>query len=62
MVAEVMGRPLQPAQPPWEMHVIEGLAGGMVGLIAKVHHAVIDGVAGAQLLAHCSTSRPRAAP
>ncbi len=51
MVAEVMGRPLQPAQPPWEMHVIEGLAGGMVGLIAKVHHAVIDGVAGAQLLA-----------
>jgi len=51
MVADVMGRPLQPEQPPWEMHVIEGLAGGMVGLIAKVHHAVIDGVAGAQLLA-----------
>jgi WS/DGAT/MGAT family acyltransferase len=51
MVAKVMGRPLQPEQPPWEMHVIEGLAGGMVGLIAKVHHAVIDGVAGAQLLA-----------
>jgi len=51
MVAEVMGRPLQPEQPPWEMHVIEGLAGGMVGLIAKVHHAVIDGVAGAHLLA-----------
>ena len=33
------------------MHVIEGLAGGKVGLIAKVHHSVIDGVAGAQLLA-----------
>ena len=51
LVAEVMGRPLTPGQPPWEMHVIEGLAGGKVGLIAKVHHAVIDGVAGAQLLA-----------
>ncbi len=51
MVAEVMGRPLQPDQPPWEMHVIEGMADGMVGLIAKVHHSVIDGVAGAQLLA-----------
>ena len=51
MVAEVMGRPLQPDQPPWEMHVIEDLAGGKVGLIAKVHHAVIDGVAGQQLLA-----------
>ena len=51
MAAEVMSRPLQPAQPPWEMHVIEDLAGGMVGLIAKVHHSVIDGVAGAALLA-----------
>jgi WS/DGAT/MGAT family acyltransferase len=51
MVAAVMGRPLTPAQPPWEMHVIEGLAGGRVALIAKVHHSVIDGVAGAQLLA-----------
>jgi WS/DGAT/MGAT family acyltransferase len=51
MVAAVMGRPLIPAQPPWEMHVIEGLAGGRVALIAKVHHSVVDGVAGAQLLA-----------
>ena len=51
MVAAVMGRPLIPAQPPWEMHVIEGLARGRVGLIAKVHHSVIDGVAGAQMLA-----------
>jgi diacylglycerol O-acyltransferase len=51
MVARVMGRPLQPAQPPWEMHVVEGLAGGTIGLIAKMHHSVIDGVAGAALLA-----------
>jgi diacylglycerol O-acyltransferase / wax synthase len=51
MVAAIMGRPLLSGQPPWEMHVIEGLSGGMIGLIAKVHHAVIDGVAGAQLFA-----------
>ena len=50
-VAEVMGRPLTPEQPPWEMHVLEGMADGMVGLIAKVHHSVIDGVAGAEMLA-----------
>ena len=46
-----MGRPLTPEQPPWEMHVVEGMADGMVGLIAKVHHSVIDGVAGAEMLA-----------
>jgi diacylglycerol O-acyltransferase / wax synthase len=51
MVAAVMGRPLDPQRPPWEMHVIEGLEGGRVGLIAKVHHSVIDGVAGVQLMA-----------
>ena len=51
MVAAIMGRPLMPAQPPGEMHVIEGLAKGRIGLIAKVHHSVVDGVAGAQLLA-----------
>jgi diacylglycerol O-acyltransferase len=50
-VAEVMSRPLMPGQPPWEMHVVEGMADGMVGLIAKVHHSVVDGVAGADMLA-----------
>ncbi len=50
-VAEVMGRPLTPGQPPWEMHLVEGMADGRVGLIAKVHHAVIDGVSGALMLA-----------
>ncbi len=50
-VAHVMGRPLMPEQPPWEMHVVEGMADGRVGLIAKVHHSVIDGVAGAEMLA-----------
>ena len=51
MVAAVMGRPLVPHQPPWEMYVIEGLEGGRIGLIAKIHHAVVDGVAGVQLMA-----------
>jgi diacylglycerol O-acyltransferase / wax synthase len=50
-VAEVLEHPLPPEQPPWEMHVLEGLEGGLVGLMAKVHHSVIDGVAGADLLA-----------
>jgi diacylglycerol O-acyltransferase len=50
-VAQVMGRPLMPEQPPWEMHVVEGMADGRVGLIAKVHHSVVDGIAGAEMLA-----------
>jgi diacylglycerol O-acyltransferase len=62
MVAQVMGRPLSVDQPPWEMHVIEGLEGGQVGLIAKVHHAVIDGVAGVELMAQLLDIAPEGRP
>lgn len=35
----------------WEIYLIQGLPGGRVALYAKVHHAAIDGVGGAELLA-----------
>jgi diacylglycerol O-acyltransferase / wax synthase len=62
LVAAVMGRPLHPGQPPWEMHIIEGLEGGRVGLLVKVHHAVIDGVAGVQLMAQLLDLSPEGRP
>ena len=50
-VASAMSRPLDPDQPLWEMHVVEGLQGGGTCLIAKVHHSILDGVSGASVLA-----------
>ncbi len=60
-VVEVLEHRLPPDQPPWEMHMLEGLEGGLVGLIAKVHHSVIDGVAGADLLARFLDLTPEVA-
>ncbi len=60
-VSDVMSRPLQPDQPPWEMHVIEKMAGARIGLIAKVHHAIVDGVAGVQLMAQLLDLTPEGA-
>ena len=37
-------------KPLWEIYVVEGLQGGRGALIAKIHHALADGVAGASLL------------
>ncbi|MEV4217593.1 wax ester/triacylglycerol synthase domain-containing protein [Nonomuraea sp. NPDC049725] len=50
-VARIHARRLDRARPLWEMHLIHGLAGGLVGVYTKVHHAAIDGVSGAETLA-----------
>jgi WS/DGAT/MGAT family acyltransferase len=59
-VATVMSRPLDPDRPLWEMHVVEGLEGGRAALVAKVHHAILDGVSGASMLAAFLDLTPRA--
>ena len=50
-VADTASRTLDPARPLWEMHVVEGLPDDRVAVVAKVHHAILDGVSGAELLA-----------
>lgn len=37
-------------KPLWEVYVVEGLQGGRGALIAKVHHSLANGIAGASLL------------
>ena len=50
IAGDITGRPLDRARPLWEMWIIEGLSGGRIGFIAKMHHSTVDGVSGAELL------------
>lgn len=51
LVAELDARPLDRTRPLWEFYLISGLADGRQALYSKVHHAVIDGVSGAEVMA-----------
>src|SRR5262249_8547615 len=50
LVDELMAAPLDPDSPLWETYLIDGLADGRAAILNKIHHCMIDGVSGAQLL------------
>ncbi|PJE80884.1 putative diacylglycerol O-acyltransferase [invertebrate metagenome] len=64
----IQAEPLDLEKPPWEIYIvtglnsIEGVPEGSFALISKMHHALIDGVRGAQLLAAMHDLSPRMMP
>ena len=48
--ADVSSRPLDRSKPLWEAYVVEGLEHGYVAYITKIHHSLIDGIAGVAIL------------
>ncbi|MGH3930141.1 MAG: wax ester/triacylglycerol synthase family O-acyltransferase [Pseudonocardiaceae bacterium] len=44
LAAELMARPLSRTRPLWEFHVISGIGEGRFALLAKMHHALGDGL------------------
>ena len=67
-IARIHARPLDLSRPPWELYLIDGLDGighvpkGSMAVFLRVHHAAIDGVAGAEILTAIHTHEPDAPP
>src|SRR3954452_20033357 len=57
-VARVFGRPLDRGRPLWEFYVIHGLSEGRVALLSKIHHAVVDGISGNEIMAELLDPEP----
>ncbi|MGH8874218.1 MAG: WS/DGAT/MGAT family O-acyltransferase [Acidimicrobiia bacterium] len=51
LAARICSQQLDRAKPLWELWVVEGLESDRFALIGKIHHSMIDGISGVDLLA-----------
>lgn len=50
LVSRLMSQRLREDRPLWEMWLVEGLSGGRWAIVGKVHHCLVDGIAGTGLM------------
>ncbi|MGH7895202.1 MAG: WS/DGAT/MGAT family O-acyltransferase [Candidatus Binatia bacterium] len=62
LVSRLFARPLDRERPLWELHQIDGVEGERSALFGKVHHCMIDGVSGVQLMGVLLDPSPKPAP
>jgi WS/DGAT/MGAT family acyltransferase len=61
LCGRILSQKLDPTKPLWEIWVVEGVEGDRFAMVAKVHHCMVDGVAGVDLLTLVLRPTPDAA-
>jgi WS/DGAT/MGAT family acyltransferase len=59
LIGELDAERLDRSRPMWMSYLIDGLDGGRFAFYIKVHHTVIDGVAGLQMIADALSTDPK---
>ncbi len=57
-VGRIFSQHLDRGKPLWEMWLIEGVEGDRVAVVSKVHHCMVDGISGVDLLGVLLTQEP----
>jgi diacylglycerol O-acyltransferase / wax synthase len=50
LVGRVMAQRLDRSKPLWELWIVENVQGDQWALVSKIHHALVDGISGTDLL------------
>jgi len=59
LVSQLHAAPLDRARPLWEFYIISGLEDGRFAIYAKIHHAMVDGVAAMRLMRKSMSEDPQ---
>jgi diacylglycerol O-acyltransferase / wax synthase len=62
LVGEFASTPLRRDQPLWDMVFVDGLEGDGVAVAMKMHHCIVDGVSGMEIMAELLDLEPSPAP
>lgn len=62
LCSHIAAQPLDRSRPLWEMWFIEGFDDGSIAVVAKMHHAGVDGVSGAAMIARLCSLEPDEPP
>ncbi len=62
LAGQIYAQPLDRGRPLWEAWFLEGIESGRWAILSKVHHCMVDGIGGADLMAEVFDLHPGAMP
>jgi WS/DGAT/MGAT family acyltransferase len=62
LAGRLFAQPLDRSKPLWELWLVENLDAGRFAIVSKTHHALVDGVSGADLISVLFDVSPDPAP
>jgi WS/DGAT/MGAT family acyltransferase len=62
LTGRIFSQQLDRDKPLWEMFVIEGLEDDRIAILSKVHHCMVDGVSGSELISVLLAVEPKTKP